>query len=65
VKALSSSPCTAKKERKKIFLSSLNITSNKKGIKEKAKLKKQRSWVWWLTPVNLGTWEAEIGRITV
>jgi hypothetical protein len=22
------------------------------------------SWVWWLTPVSLTTWEAEMGKIT-
>jgi hypothetical protein len=30
-----------------------------------SKKKKLASWAWYLTPVILATWEAEIGRITV
>jgi hypothetical protein len=34
-------------------------------LHKKKIIKKQTSWMWWLTPIIPTTWEAEIGRIRV
>jgi hypothetical protein len=56
--ALSSNPSTIKKKKKKVLL-----VGAAEAWVPSTMLISSRSW--WLTPVVLATWEAEIGRIHV